>query len=172
MAGANVNAAVTAVGPADFPAGSLLVDYNSTPVGTSASGLTVDGLTFFCCTGRERDPKPAYIDEWGVGTYVDGHAILVPDAVNGFPPVETMAMLLPGPSTMFGFGYYTPALGGGAPGVIEPDVLTMQLFDDSVVPNTLVGALSFDGYIDGDPLTPGPEWAGLPVSRVRCRSTG
>jgi hypothetical protein len=83
-----------------------------------------------------------------------------------------MGMLLPGLSTLFGHGYCMPAIGPGAPDALLPNALTIQPFDDSVVPNTLVGALSFDGYINGDPLTPGPEWAGLPVSRVRCRSTG
>jgi hypothetical protein len=172
MAGANVGAAVTAVDVADFPAGSLLVDYNSVPAGTSANGLTVDGVSFGCCTGRERHPNPAYITEWGGATHVDGHAILVPD-VNDSAPVGTMGMLLPGPSTRFGLGYYTPALGGGAPGVFEPDVLTIRLFDDSVVPNTLVGSLSFNGYLDGDPLDPWVRVGGfagisstLPFNRV------
>jgi hypothetical protein len=172
MAGANAGAAVIAVDPGDFPAGTLLVDYNSTPLGTSAKSLTVDGLTFGCCTGRERDPKPAYIAEWGGATYVDGHAIYVPEIPNSVP-LGTMGMLMPGPSTMFGLGYYLPALGAGAPGVFEPDALTIKLFDDSVVPNTLVGTLSFDAYSDGDPLDPWSRLGGfagiastLPFNRV------
>jgi hypothetical protein len=172
MAGANVGAAVTAVDVGDFPAGSLLVDYNSTPVGTNASGLTVDGLTFGCCTGRERDPKPAYIAEWSGATYVDGHVIYVPE-IDGGTPVGTMGMLMPGPSTMFGLGYYLPAIGTGVPGGFEPNALTIKLFDDSVVPNTLVGTLSFNAYSDGDPLDPWSRFGGyagiastLPFNRV------
>jgi hypothetical protein len=172
MAGANVGATVTAVDAGDFPAGSLLVDYNSTPVGTSAKNLTVDGLSFGCCTGRERDPKPAYIAEWGGATFVDGNAIYVPEISNS-TPVGTMGMLMPGPSTRFGLGYYLPVLGANAPDVFEPDALTIQLFDDSVVPNTLVGALSFDAYSDGDTLDPWSRLGGfagiastLPFNRV------
>jgi hypothetical protein len=94
------------------------------------------------------------------GTYVDGRAIFVPEVFDD-PSVGTMGMLLPGLSTLFGLGYYLPANGPGAPDSRLPNALTIQLFDDSVVPNTLVGILSFDAYSDGDPLDPWARFGGF-----------
>lgn len=165
MACANVGAAVSAIAPGAFTASSLLVDYASTPIGTNAKGLNVSGLTFYYSGYYSQDP--ATIVEWSA-THVDGRSIYVP-ANPGSTPLGTMAVTLPGLSNMFGFGFYMPALGAGT----LQNALTISLFDDSVVANTLVGTLSFAAVTEGDPLDPWSRLGGfagiastLPFNRV------
>jgi hypothetical protein len=71
-----------------------------------------------------------------------------------------------------------PASGPGAPDALLPNALTIQRFDDSVVPDTLAGILSFDAYSDGDPLDPWTRFGGfagiastLPFNRVNVTFT-
>lgn len=165
MACANVGAAVSAIAPGAFTASSLLVDYAGTPIGTNAKGLNVNGLTFGYSGYYPQDP--AIIAEWNT-THVDGHSIYVP-ASPGYRTLGTMGVTLPGLSSMFGFGFYMPALGAGT----LNNALTISLFDDSVVVNTLVGTLSVAAVTDGDPLDPWSRLGGfagvastLPFNRV------
>lgn len=145
----NAVAAVSAVGPGDFPGSSLLVDLSTSVDGTEANGLTVGGLTFSYSLGNGN-------------VIIDGG----PGITNNVAPLNVVSIgvasgilgvALPGPSTMFGYGYALLATGTVAAGT------TINLFNGT----TNVGSLSY--LATPDPDFPGG-FAGisstLPFDRV------
>lgn len=149
LSGATAGAAVSAVGPGDFPGSSLLVDLSTESEGTEVNGLSVAGLTFGYSLGDGNviiDGGPGFTNN-----------VAPPNVVSVGNPAGVLGVLLPGPSSMFGYGYALLAEG------VLPDGTTISLFNGA----TPVGSLTY--LAAPDPSFPGG-FAGiastLPFDRV------
>ena len=145
----NAGAVVSAVGPGAFPGSSLLVDLSTSIDGTEVNGLTVGGLTFSYSLGNGN-----VIIDGGPGIT---NNVAPLNVVSIGAPGGILGVALPGPSTMFGYGY--ALLAGGT----VPAGTTIALFNGA----TNVGSLSY--LAEPDPDFPGG-FAGilstLPFNRV------
>jgi len=127
-------ATVMAVGPGSFPPGSLLIDFSGLANGTEVNGLSVDGVLFRYTIGGVPTNGAVVIDG-GPGTT---NNISPPNIVSVGNNTGTLDMTLPGPTTLFGYGYAILAFGTVA------DATTISLFSG----NTPVGSLSYVGSPD------------------------
>jgi len=133
-------ASVDPIGIGDFPAASLLVNFTGLDEGLEVNGLSVAGLTFGYSLGNAQ-----VIINGGPGTT---NNVDQPNIVSIGDASGTLSVLLPGPSTQFGFGYALLADG------TIPDATTITLFSGA----TNVGSLAFTAA--PDPAFPGG-FAGL-----------
>jgi len=130
LAGANASAAVSAVGPGAFPGSSLLVDLTGLVDGTEVNGLSVSGVTFSYSLGNGNVVI-------GGGPGITGN-VAPPNIVSTGDPSGVLSVLLPGPSSLFGYGY--ALLNNGT----VVGATTITLFNGA----TNVGSLSYLGVPD------------------------
>lgn len=147
-------ASVDPIGIGNFPAASMLVSFTGLADGLEVNGLSVAGLTFGYSLGNEQ-----VIINGGPGTT---NNVAQPNIVSVGDAGGILSVLLPGPSTQFGFGY--AVLGDGT----IPGATTITLFSGA----TSVGSLAFTAV--PDPTFPGG-FAGLsstlPFDNVRISFT-
>jgi PEP-CTERM motif-containing protein len=132
-------ASVMAIGPGAFPSGSLLIDFTGLANGTEVNGLSVGGVGFTYTVGGI-PTNGAVIIDGGPGTT---NNISPPNIVSVGNNTGILAMTLPGPTTLFGYGYAILASG------TVPNATTISLLSGS----TPVGSLSYLG-------TPDPNFTG------------
>ena len=127
-------ASVMPVGPGAFPPGSLLIDFTGLAFGTEVNGLSVDGVRFTYTVGGI-PTNGAVIIDGGPGIT---NNISPPNIVSIGNNTGTLAMTLPGPTTLLGYGY--AILNGGT----VPNATTISLFSGGMP----VGSLSYLGIPD------------------------
>jgi hypothetical protein len=125
-------ASVDPIGAGDFQAASLLVSFTGLADGLEVNGLSVAGLTFGYSLGDAQ-----VIINGGPGTT---NNVDQPNIVSIGDARGTLSVLLPGPSTQFGFGYAVLAESTIA------DATTITLFSGA----TSVGSLAFTAAPDPD----------------------
>jgi hypothetical protein len=135
LAAAPAQAAVNAIGIADFAPGGSLQDFSGVPLGTDINGLTVGGLSFSYSLGSGQVSIAT-----GPGST---NNMTDPNIVSVGSPGGTLVVTLPGPSLQFGYGFALLASGTISNGT------TITLFDGS----TPVGSLSYTAA--PDPSFPG-----------------
>lgn len=124
------HAAVISVGPGDFPASSSLITFSGVPDSTEVNGLTVGGVQFGYSLGNGHliiDGGP------GITNNIDP-----PNVVSIGDNTGVLSLTLPGPSSMFGYGY---AILNTIPIM---NATTIALYSGA----TNVGTLSYDGVPD------------------------
>jgi len=124
------SASVIAIGPGAFPASMTVINFTGLANGTEVNGLVVGGITFSYSLGN----GIVQIDG-GPGTT---NNIAPPNIVSVGPDTGTLGMLLPGPESMFGYGYAILNTGS----VVA--ATTINLFSGA----TPVGTLSYNGVPD------------------------
>jgi PEP-CTERM motif len=127
-------ASVMAIGPGAFPSGSLLIDFTGLANGTEVNGLSVGGVGFTYTVGGI-PTNGAVIIDGGPGTT---NNISPPNIVSVGNNTGILAITLPGPTTLFGYGYAILN-----PGTV-PNATTISLLSG----NTPVGSLSYLGIPD------------------------
>jgi PEP-CTERM motif len=129
---ASAGAAVSAVGPGDFPGGSLFVDLAAAVDGTEVNGFSISGLTFSYSLGNGQ-----VIFNGGPGIT---NNVAPPNVVSIGSPAGVLGISLPGLSSLFGYGYALLASG------TVPDGTTITLFNGAAN----VGSLSYLAVPDPD----------------------
>ncbi len=133
LLGTNAMADVVAVGPGDFPPGTITITFEGIPDGTEVGGLIVNGVLF------------EYTLPVGLGgVMIDGgpgvtNHITPPNAVTyGDNVGVAMSLFLPAPATMFGYGFALDTFGP------VTNATAIILYDGF----NILGSLSFDGNSD------------------------
>lgn len=136
--------------PASFPGSAVPITFTGLADGTEVNGLTVDGVLFSYSLGNDQ-----IIIDGGPGPT---NNIAPPNVVVVGDPTGILTLTLPGPASLFGYGY---AVLNTVPVL---SATTITLFSGV----TNVGSLSYDGV-------PDPNFAGgfagiqstLPFDRVQ-----
>src|SRR5258708_10411810 len=101
VSGSNASASVVAVGLGAFGSGTTLIDFTGLPEGTEVNGLTVNGVQFNYIVGGSPLSGAVVIDG-GPGIT---NNITPPNIVSIGDDTGILRVTLPGPATMFGYGY-------------------------------------------------------------------
>ena len=130
----NASASVVAVGVGAFGAGTTLIDFTGLADGTEVNGLTVSGVQFSYIVGGSPLNGAVVIDD-GPGIT---NNITPPNIASIGDNAGILRVTLPGPATMFGYGYALLTL------TPVSDATSIALFDGT----TAVGTLSYAGEPD------------------------
>lgn len=133
---------VIAVGPEAFPADPMLLDFATLSTGTEVNGLIVNGVQFSYTMGGSPTNGVLRIDGGpGITNNITPSNIV---SVGG--DTGTLGLLLPAPTTLFGYGYAILNRGGLS---IVANATTVNIF----MGTSNLGTLSYTGV-------PDPVWSG------------
>ena len=159
LSATNATGSVIGIGPGSFPSGSTLINFNGLANGTEVNGLTVTGVQFvYSISGIPTNG--ALVIDGGPGVT---NNVSPPNIVSLGNPTGTLTMMLPGPATVFGYGF---AILTTAPVFTAT---TISVFDGA----TPLGSISYPALVD--PLFAGG-FAGIestiPFNRVQATFAG
>lgn len=134
LSGTTLQAAVIAIGPAAFPAGSTLLTFTGLADGTEVNGLTVSGVQFSYTVGGS-PLNGAVVIDGGPGPT---NNISPPNIVSVGNNTGTLTLFLPSPATTFGYGYAI------LNAITVPNATTISVSRGA----TPLGSLSYTGVPD------------------------
>jgi hypothetical protein len=131
---ASASASVIAVGPAAFPTGATLIDFQTVPTGTEVNGLVINGVTFSYAVGGVPLNDAVVI---GDGPGITNN-IFPPNIVSIGNGTGILGIQLPAPVFLLGYGYAIFSIG------TLPAATTISVFS-GVMP---LGSLPYTGVSD------------------------
>jgi hypothetical protein len=131
---ASASASVVAVGPAAFPTGATLIDFQTVPTGTEVNGLVINGVTFSYAVGGVPLNDAVVI---GDAPGITNH-IFPPNIVSTGNATGILGIQLPAPVFLLGYGYAIFSSG------TLPAATTISVFSGA----TPLGSLPYTGVSD------------------------
>ena len=130
----SASASVVAVGPAAFPTGATLMDFQTVPTGTEVNGLVINGVTFsYAVGGVPLNDAVVIGDAPGIT-----NDIFPPNIVSTGNGTGILGIQLPAPVFLLGYGYAIFSIG------TLPAATTISVFGGA----TLLGSLPYTGVSD------------------------
>jgi hypothetical protein len=131
---ASASASVIAMGPAAFPTGATLIDFQTVPTGTEVNGLVINGVTFsYAVGGVPLNDAVVIGDAPGIT-----NDIFPPNIVSTGNATGILGIQLPAPVFLLGYGYAIFSIG------TLPAATTISVFS-GVTP---LGSLPYTGVSD------------------------
>jgi len=130
----SASASVIAVGPAAFPTGATLIDFQTVPTGTEVNGLVINGVTFSYAVGGVPLNDAVVI---GDGPGITNN-IFPPNIVSIGNGTGILGIQLPAPVFLLGYGYAIFSIG------TLPAATTISVFSGA----TPLGSLPYTGVSD------------------------